>query len=98
MKFTERLKELFAGIVPFLRELLAEKIIPAAVKKGYEAFDSFADEKIESLAAQVDKYENSVDAEKREKYRKGIELGANTLRMIADKLNLAADAFLEAIS
>ena len=93
----QKLKEALSNVFPFLRELLGEEIIPNAIKKGYQAFDSFADEKIEALAAQVDKYENSLEAGKREKYRKGIELGAKALKAIAEKINIAADAFLEAV-
>lgn len=98
MKFIEKLKNLFAKIFPILQELLAEKFIPSAVKKGYEVFDTFADEKVEALAAQVDKYETTLDPAKRENYRKGIELGAKTLKMVAEKLNIAADAFLEVVN
>ena len=98
MKFTEKLREMLLEVMPILKVLLAEKIIPNAIKKGYEVFDNFAEEKIEALAEQVDKYESAVDPTKRDNYRKGIELGANTLKMVAEKLNLAADAFLKAVS
>ena len=96
-KTIEKIKVRVAKIFPFLKELLAEKVIPVAIKKGYEAFETFADEKIESLAAQVDKYESTLDDEKKIQYRKGIELGAKTLKAIADKLDVAAGIFLEAI-
>lgn len=98
MTFIEKLKEILGKIFPVLKELLAQKIIPNAIKKGYEVFDTFADEKIEALAAQVDKYESALEPEQREKYRTGIELGAKTLKMVAEKLNVAADAFLEVIN
>ena len=98
MKFSEKLKELLSSIFPFLKELLSEKIIPSAIQKGYEAFDTFADEKIESLAAQVDKYESALTEDKRETYRKGIELGIKALRLVADKLNTAADEFMKAVA
>lgn len=83
--------------MPLLRNLFEEKIIPNAIKKGYEVFDKFADEKIEALAEQVDKYENALDATKREKYRKGIELGSKMLIAVAEKLHNAAIEFQKAV-
>lgn len=97
MKFTEKLKEIISTSLPFLRNLFEEKIIPNAIKKGYEVFDKFADEKIEALAEQVDKYENALEASKREKYRKGIMLGSKMLEAIAEKLQSAALEFQEAV-
>lgn len=97
MKFTEKLKEIISKSLPFLRNLFEEKIIPNAIKKGYEVFDKFADEKIEALAEQVDKYENALEASKREKYRKGIMLGSKMLEAIAEKLQSAALEFQEAV-
>lgn len=98
MKIKEKLQELFAKTLPFLRVLFEEKIIPNAIKKGYEVFDKFADEKIEALAEQVDKYENTLDDNKKAKYKRGIELGAKMLLAVADKLQSAAFEFQEAVS
>lgn len=97
MKFTEKMKEIITKSLPFLRNLFEEKVIPNAIKKGYDVFDKFADEKIESLAEQVDKYENTLDASKREKYRKGIILGSTMLEAIAEKLETAAFEFRKAV-
>lgn len=97
MNIKEKLKELLVKTLPFLRNLFEEKIIPNAIKKGYEVFDKFADEKIEALAEQVDKYENALDATKREKYRKGIELGSKMLIAVAEKLHNAAIEFQKAV-
>lgn len=97
MNIKEKLKALLIKTLPFMREIFEEKIIPNAIKKGYEVFDKFADEKIEALAEQVEKYENTLDADKKAKYKRGIALGADMLTAIALKLSSAADAFLEAI-
>lgn len=102
MKVKEKLKKMLEDIVsktlPFLKDLFEEKIIPTAIKKGYEVFDKFADEKIEALAEQVEKYETALDPEKKEKYKKGILLGSKILEAVAEKLQAAALEFKKAVN
>lgn len=98
MNIKEVLKTIVEKTLPFLKNLFEEKIIPTAIKKGYEVFDKFADEKIEALSEQVEKYENALDAEKKEKYRKGILLGSKILEAIAEKLQSAALEFEKAVN
>lgn len=94
----EKVQEILVKTLPFLKKLFAEKLIPNAIKKGYEVFDNFADEKIEALAEQVVKYQNAVTSEKRDNYRKGILLGSLLLRGVAEKLVTAADEFKKAVN
>lgn len=94
----EKLQEVLVKTLPFLRKLFAEKLIPNAIKKGYEVFDNFADEKIEALAEQVEKFQNAVIPEKRDNYRTGILLGSQLLRAVAEKLINAAEEFEKAVN
>lgn len=98
MNIKEVLKSILEKTLPFLKNLFEEKIIPNAIKKGYEVFDKFADEKIEALAEQVDKYENALEPEKKEKYKKGVLLGAKILGAVAEKLQAAALEFEKAVN
>lgn len=98
MNIKEVLKSILEKTLPFLKNLFEEKVIPNAIKKGYEVFDKFADEKIEALAEQVDKYENALEPEKKEKYKKGILLGSKILKAVAEKLQAAALEFEKAVN
>ena len=97
MKIKEKLKELLENTIPLLRTLFVKKIIPSAVKKGDELFDNFVDEKIKALAEQVDRYENALEADKKEKYKKGIIISSKMLQAVAEKLQTAAIEFQEAV-
>lgn len=98
MNIKEVLNSILEKTLPFLKNLFEEKVIPNAIKKGYEVFDKFADEKIEALAEQVDKYENALEPEKKEKYKKGILLGSKLLKAVAEKLQAAALEFEKAVN
>ena len=98
MNIKEILNSILEKTLPFLKNLFEEKVIPNAIKKGYEVFDKFADEKIEALAEQVDKYENALEPEKKEKYKKGILLGSKILKAVAEKLQAAALEFEKAVN
>ncbi len=98
MNIKEVLNSILEKTLPFLKNLFEEKVIPNAIKKGYEVFDKFADEKIEALAEQVDKYENALEPEKKEKYKKGILLGSKILKAVAEKLQAAALEFEKAVN
>lgn len=83
--------------IPFIKELIASKVVPAIKRKGYQKLSNKADRIIEDLAQNATKIAEETDGLKKEAYVEGTKLGIQTLRAVADKLNKAANEIEKAI-
>lgn len=87
----EVLKFIFAITLPYIKELIQSKVVPAIKRKAYQRLDDRADKLIEDLAQNASKIKDEENELKRDAYIEGTKLGIETVRAIAEKLNKAAD-------
>lgn len=86
MALKDKLKIALAIASPFLGNIMEEKVIPKAIKIGYELLDNFIDSRIEALVDLLDKATRAMTPEKKERHIKGFTLGLNFLQALAKKL------------
>ena len=87
----EVLQSIFLLILPYIKELIKSKVVPAIKRKAYEKFNEKADKLITDLAQNASKIALESNAEKKDAYIEGTKLGLDTLRALAEKLNKAVD-------
>ncbi len=87
----ETIKGILALAVPYILELIKSKVVPAIKRKAYEKLDDKADDIIQDLAQNASKIADEDDDIKKAAYIEGTKLGLDTLRIVAEKLNKAAD-------
>jgi len=87
----EVLKIIFAITLPYIKDLIQSKVVPAIKRKAYQRLDDRADKLIEDLAQNASKIKDEENELKRDAYIEGTKLGVETVRAIAEKLNKAAD-------
>lgn len=93
----ETLKLIFEMTLPYIQNLIKSKVVPTLKRKAYEKVDSKIDKLITDLAQNASKIANEDNEFKKVAYIQGTQLGIETLRAIADKLNKAADEIEQAI-
>lgn len=87
----ELLQAILAITIPFIKELIQSKVVPAIKRKAYQRLDDRADKLIEDLAQNASKIKDEENELKRDAYIEGTKLGIETIRALAEKLNKAAD-------
>lgn len=87
----EVLKKILLLAIPFIKELIESKVVPALKRKTYERLDDFTNDRIEDLAHLVDKIKTEENETKRTAHLEGFRLGVKTLRTIGKKLIQACD-------
>ena len=79
-----------AWVLPLIKELVENKIIPAIIKRSYEAFDKKANDVIENLNDLLEKIKSTDDPEKRNRHLQGFKLGIAIIEAVGNKLTQAA--------
>lgn len=87
----EIIKAILAVTLPAIKNLIESKVIPALKRKAYEKVDVKIDKLVTDLAQNASKIAGEDNEFKKLAYIQGTQLGIETLRAIADKLNKAAD-------
>lgn len=90
MNYKEILAGLLAWVLPLIKELVENKIIPAIIKRSYEAFDKKANDVIENLNDLLEKIKSTDDPEKRNRDLQGFKLGIAIIEAVGNKLTQAA--------
>lgn len=91
MDLKEAIKIILAMTIPFIKDLVLSKVVPALKRKAYAKVDAKVNDLIEDLAQNASKIAKEENEVKRLAYIEGTKLGIETIRAIADKLNKAAD-------
>lgn len=87
----EIIKMVLAVTIPQIQKLIESKLVPMLKRKAYEKVDEKVDKLITDLAQNASKIANEGNEFKKSAYIQGTQLGIETLRAIANKLNKAAD-------
>ena len=93
----QAIKLILTITIPFIRDLIASKVVPMIKRKAYQKLSKKADRIIEDLAQNATKIAEEDNDLKKEAYIEGTKLGIQTLRAVADKLNKAANEIEKAI-
>lgn len=94
----EVLKGILALSIPFIKQLIESQVVPRIKRLAYEKIDHKVDDLIEDLAQNAGKIKDEKNDIKRLAYLEGTQLGLNTIRSIADKLNKSADEIEKVIN
>lgn len=94
----ETIKTILIFTLPYLKQLIESKVIPALKRKKYEKVDVKIDNLISDLAQNAGKIQDEENVIKKEAYLEGTKLGISMLRAIAEKLNKAADEIEKAVN
>lgn len=97
MDFKEILAVILQITLPFIKELIESKVVPFLKRKAYERVDNKVNDLIKDLAQNASKIKDETDEAKKFAYIEGTELGIETLRAIANKLDSAADEIEKAL-
>lgn len=84
------LKVIFSITIPYITELIHSKVVPMLKRKAYEKVDNKIDDLIQDLAQNASKCMNK-NSDLKPMFIEGTQLGIDTLRAMAEKLNKAAD-------
>lgn len=95
---TEAIKAILTITLPFIKQLIESKVVPALKRKAYEAVNKKTDKLIADLAQNASKIKDEENQVKKEAYIEGTKLGIETMRALAEKLNKAADEIEKAIN
>lgn len=87
----EILKEILALAMPYIMALIQSKVVPAIKRKAYEKLDDKTDELIKDLAQNAGKISEEKNETKKAAYIEGTKLGLDTIKIVAEKLNKAAE-------
>lgn len=98
MKFKEIITALLSAALPYIKELIESKVVPALIRKSYEMFDNRANKVIQKLTDLVEKIRETQDEEKKERHLEGFKLGVDTIEVIGKKLLEAAKILREEIA
>ncbi|HIS37222.1 TPA: hypothetical protein IAC10_11440 [Candidatus Scatousia excrementigallinarum] len=90
MNYKEILAGLLAWVLPLIKELIENKIIPAIIKRSYEAFDKKANDVIENLSDLLEKIKSTDDPDKKNRHLQGFKLGVAIIEAVGNKLTQAA--------
>lgn len=93
----QAIKLILTITIPFIKDLIASKVVPMIKRKAYQKLSKKADRIIEDLAQNATKIADEDNDLKKEAYIEGTKLGIQTLRAVADKLNKAANEIEKAI-
>lgn len=93
----QAIKLILTITIPFIKDLIASKVVPMIKRKAYQKLSKKADRIIEDLAQNATKIAEEDNDLKKEAYIEGTKLGIQTLRAVADKLNKAANEIEKAI-
>lgn len=85
-------------VLPYIKEFIESKVVPALVRKTYQKFDDYSNKMIEKLTDLVEKIKSTDDEKKRIRHLEGFELGISTLKVIAEKLNQACDVLINEVN
>lgn len=90
MKFKDIIAALLSAALPYIKELIESKVVPALIRKSYEMFDSRANKVIKKLTDLVEKIHLTSDEDKKQRHLEGFKLGVDTIEVIGNKLLEAA--------
>ena len=98
MELTEIIKTILVLTLPYIKQLIESKVVPALKRKAYEKVDFKVDNLIQDLAQNAQKIAKEENEVKKLAYIEGTKLGVSTLRAVADKLQKAADEIEKVLS
>lgn len=98
MELTEIIKAILVLTLPYIKQLIESKVVPALKRKAYEKVDIKVDNLIKDLAQNAQKIAAEENEVKKLAYIEGTKLGIGTLRAVAKKLNKAADEIEKVLS
>ena len=87
----EALKFILTLAIPAIKQLIESQVVPRVKRLAYEKINARVDNLIHDLAQNASKIAKEDNDIKKLAYLEGTQLGLNTVRAIADKLNKAAD-------
>ena len=87
----EALKFILTLAIPAIKQLIESQVVPRVKRLAYEKIDDQVDDLIHDLAQNASKIATENNDIKKLAYLEGTQLGLNTVRAIANKLNKAAD-------
>ena len=87
----EILKNILLLAIPYIKKLIDSKVVPILKRKAYERFDDLSNDMIEKLVKLKEKAEEETDGIKKEAHLEGLELGADVLNAIGEKLIKASE-------
>lgn len=91
-----KIKEIIAALLtitmPYIKELIESKVVPAIRRKGFEAFDKKGNQLIQKTLERLEEAKNLNDTNKRNLILGGIKLEIATLRAMGAKLIDVANA------
>jgi len=76
---------------PFIQKMIESKVIPAAIRKMYEFFDTQATYIIEKLGELLEKIKATENPTKKAAHLEGFKLGIATIEAVGKKLLEAAE-------
>lgn len=91
MNFAEILSSILVITLPFIKKLIQSTVVPFLKRTAYEKLDNRVDALIQDLAQNAGKIATEDNEAKKFAYQEGTKLGIDTLRAIAEKLNMAAN-------
>ena len=91
MKFKEIIVKILEFALPYLKELIDSKVVPALKRKAYERLDDFASDRIEDLTELYEKILNTDDEAKKKAHLEGFRLGVEAIGAIGGKLVEASE-------
>ena len=97
MNFAEILSTILVITLPFIKKLIESQVVPFLKRLAYEKLDNRVDNLIQDLAQNAAKIEAETNEIKKLAYKEGTQLGVDTIRAIAEKLNKAADEIEKAL-
>ena len=97
MNLAEAIKIILALTIPYIKELVLSKVVPAIKRKAYAKVDAKINALIRDLAQNASKIKDETNENKKLAYIEGTKLGIETVRAISEKLNKAADEIEKAI-
>lgn len=89
--FETMIKTILSMAIPCILKLIQSKAVPAIKRKAYEKLDDKASDIIQDLAQNAAKISDETNEVKKTAYIEGTKLGIDTMRIVAQKLNTAAD-------
>ncbi|MCD8377229.1 MAG: hypothetical protein LUB59_00410 [Candidatus Gastranaerophilales bacterium] len=83
--------------IPYIKQLITSKVVPALKRKAYERLDDFTSDRIEDLYELLEKINTEQNETKKTAHLEGFKLGLATLKAIAGKITEACAVLENAI-
>lgn len=91
MKFKSIIVKILAFALPYIKELIESKVVPALKRRAYEHLDEFASDRIQDLTDLYEKIQTTENATKKEAHLEGFKLGVEAIGAIGKKLVEASE-------